>query len=130
MKRTCMPNVAGVLNIINGILGLVIVFGLFAAISFTQGAFGFVVVPFWIPVHTVTFLGIIIVPGLIFSLLALIGGILAIQRKSWGLSLAGSMASLFIFTVFGLISTILIALAKDEFESTYRHISPNMEKAF
>lgn len=130
VKRTWKPQVAGVLDIITGILGLVTVLGLFVAISLAHGAFGFITFPFWIPVHTVTVLGMIAVPGFLLSLLVLIGGILAVQRKTWGLTLTSSMASLFVLPIFGLISTILIALAKDEFESTCRQTSPNTGRAF
>ena len=56
----------------------------------------------------------------IFSALPLIGGIYAVQRKNWGLALAGSIVAILSSTPLGIVSTVLVALAKNEFESYNR----------
>jgi hypothetical protein len=58
---------------------------------------------------------------LIFGLLAILGGIMAIQRRSWGLALTGAifcMVSIGFYGlsfILGLIALILIAISKDDF---------------
>jgi hypothetical protein len=68
--------------------------------------------------------GAVVVCGaifLIFSLIALMGAIMAITGKSWGLAIVGGIFGLlcigFVGTgsLFGLIGLILIAISKDEF---------------
>jgi len=57
----------------------------------------------------------------IFGILALLGGIFAIQRKYWGIAIVGSIfglisiGPLFLSSIFGLIGLILVATSKDEF---------------
>ena len=48
--------------------------------------------------------------------LPLIGGIYAVQRKNWRLALTGSIVAILSALPLGITSTVLIALAKDEFE--------------
>jgi len=58
---------------------------------------------------------------LVFGILALLGGVFAIQRKKWGIALVGSIFALlsigvfFLGSIFGLIALILIIMSKDEF---------------
>ncbi|MEK6851013.1 MAG: hypothetical protein AABY30_00585, partial [Candidatus Thermoplasmatota archaeon] len=57
---------------------------------------------------------------IIFSLIALIGGVFAIQRKMWGLGLAGGILGLltwgfFIGSILALVGLILIAISRKEF---------------
>ena len=52
----------------------------------------------------------------IVGILPLLGGIYALQRRKWGLGLAGSIAAIFGSTPLGIAATVLMALAKDEFE--------------
>src|SRR3989304_5163786 len=60
--------------------------------------------------------------GIIFGLIALIGGVMALQRKKWSLALIGSILGLFTigFVVFeasilSLVALILLAISKNEF---------------
>jgi hypothetical protein len=46
----------------------------------------------------------------------IIAGIYALQRKKWGLALAGSIVAIFGSSIMGVLATIFIALSKDEFE--------------
>ncbi|KYK29735.1 MAG: hypothetical protein AYK23_04970 [Candidatus Proteinoplasmatales archaeon SG8-5] len=58
---------------------------------------------------------------IIFSILALLGGIMAITRKSWGFAVVGAIFGLLTIGpyglgfVLGLVALILIIISKDEF---------------
>jgi len=56
---------------------------------------------------------------LALSVIALVGGILAIERRWWAFALAGAIASIFSFSglPFGVVATILVAKSKKEFET-------------
>ena len=56
------------------------------------------------------------IPAAVIALLAVVGGILAIRRKRWRWSLAGSVAAALSLILLGIPAVILIALSKDEFE--------------
>ena len=120
MEKTWKPTVAGILDIIAGATGLIAVSGLIIATLVTGG---FVIpgtenVPVFVP-SLLTGIAVLIA---IVSILSLIGGIYAIQRKLWGLTLAGSITAIFASIPLlgglpvGITATILIALSKNEFE--------------
>jgi hypothetical protein len=54
---------------------------------------------------------------LITGVLAIVGGIYSLKRKSWAWSLTGAIASFLPFNLLGLTSIILLAMSKKEFES-------------
>ena len=120
MEKTCKPTIAGILDIVSGAVGLIAVFGLIIAISVTGGFYipGTEAIPKFVP----SLLAGIAVPLAILSILSLVGGIYAIQRKKWGLALAGSISAIFASIPLlgglpvGITSTILTALSKNEFE--------------
>jgi hypothetical protein len=62
----------------------------------------------------------VLVTGLIFfiivGILPIIGGVYALQRKKWGLALAGSIVVIFGSSIMGILATIFLAMSKDEFE--------------
>ena len=107
--------VAGILNIISGAVALLWFLMLLVGIVVTSGNIG---IPGTeaIPVFVSTILTIIAVPTLAIGVLALVGGIFALKKKSWGLVLAGAIASLLTFFVLGIIAIVFTAQAKDEFE--------------
>jgi len=59
----------------------------------------------------------IIVGGLLFVLgiIAIVGGISAIRRKSFGLSLAGAICALIPLNLLGLLAVIFVSLGRREF---------------
>ena len=116
MKKTAMPATAGSLSILAGIANMFVAFLLFLGMLVIQGAIGFVAVPFWVPVNVPAVLFLLSVPFVAASVLAFVGGIYAIQRRKWGLALAGSVAAFFPCGIFGLMSVILLILSRDEFE--------------
>ena len=65
------------------------------------------VVPIWL----------IIVGGplLVLGIIAIVGGISAIRRKSFGLSLAGAICALIPLNLLGLLAVIFVSLGKREF---------------
>lgn len=121
METTWKPVAAGVLDIILGTLNLLGVFvvvgllvafggGILAAIRIAE------LMPIWLSgmVH-----GILIILAILLavsSALPLIGGIYAIQRKSWGLALAGSIVAILSMAPLGILATVLVALSRNEFE--------------
>jgi len=125
METTWKPIVAGILNIIVGVFNLIGMFliiivivaigsGILALSAFIN------IIPIWLSGMLQGVLIIIAVLLGVFSALPLIGGIYAVQRKNWGLALAGSIAAILSSTPLGITSTVLVALAKNEFESYNR----------
>jgi len=120
MEKTWKPTVAGILDIITGALGLIgvtflIIGGFFIPVWSTNGALGIPgtqAIPFFIPS---IFWGIIIFSAII-GILALVGGIYAVQRKKWGWALTGSIAAILSNLILGILATIFTAMSKDEFE--------------
>ena len=117
MDKTWKPTVAGILQLVSGTTGLIAVFGMVIAIIIT-GNFvisGIEDVPILAP-------ALLTIPLAIISILSLIGGIYAVQRKKWSLALVGSIASIFSSIPLlgglpvGITATILTALSKHEFE--------------
>jgi hypothetical protein len=125
MKTTWKPVVAGILDIIVGVLNLLgTFFILIVLVAIGSGALAlsaFVnLIPMWLSGIAQ---GLLIITALllaIFSVLPLIGGIYAVQRKNWGLALAGSIVAILSSALIGIVSTVLIALARNEFESYNR----------
>ncbi|MFC2069077.1 hypothetical protein ACFLTP_08765 [Chloroflexota bacterium] len=114
MERTGKPIVAGVFNIIVGALGILGAISTFFGFGVITGVLGIPIgpIPGFVP-------GIVLGTGiftLIVAVLALIGGIFAVQRKQWGWALTGSIAAIFIFFFLGVPAVILAAISKNEFE--------------
>ena len=55
------------------------------------------------------------IPAAVIALLAVAGGILALLRKRWRWSLAGSIAAALSLIILGIPAVVLIALSRDEF---------------
>ena len=117
MNNTWMPTAAGVLNIVSGVLRLLAAISLILAITATGGAFVFTGLAFWFPINAIAILWIITIPVAASGVLALVGGVYALQRKKWGLALAGSIAAFFPFGFLGLVSVILTAMSRDQFKT-------------
>jgi len=112
-----MPTAAGILLIIAGIIALItwVVAGFILGtvglgLSMVPGAEG-----------AATILIVCGVIGVILAILTLLGGISALQKKSWNFALAASIIGLFtigfyfISSILSLIALILIAISKQEF---------------
>lgn len=115
MEKTSKPTTAGILNIITGALGIIWAVCMFIGFGVVSGALGIPTgyIPGFVP-------GIVLgmaIPFLLIAVLALVGGIFAVQRQQWGWVLAGSIAAILVFLPLGIASTVLAAQSKGEFES-------------
>jgi hypothetical protein len=117
MTTSSSPVVAGVLSIVSGVIGVFMSAALILLSVFFINIESF---PMDIP-HDFPFVllqvvsmawGIIL---LVLAIMAIIGGIYALQRKLWGLALAGSIVSMLVFFPTGIAAVILVGLSKDEF---------------
>lgn len=120
MKKTWMPKVAGSLSILAGVINLLSAFLLALGAFIAQGVFSYFAVPFWMPLNASVILFALGFPLLVCGILSVLGGVYAMQRKKWSLALTGSILAFFPYCFLGLASTVLIALAKDEFEPAYQ----------
>ena len=114
MERTSKPIIAGILEIIAGLLGLLAALSLFIVVGMTGGSLDTPMGPLQAPVP-----GLIMSSGIVtivLAILSLVGGIFALQRKMWGLVLAGSIGALLTAFLLGIPAIILTAISKKEFE--------------
>ena len=109
MDRSWRSVTAGILDIIAGVWALCWVFVLALGGGITSIISS---VPQWVP----ALLFGLAVPFALLALLAVIGGIFAIQRRGWGLALAGSIAAFFCCFILGIVSIILLAISRYEFK--------------
>jgi len=107
--RTGKCTAGGALLLIGGIMGLL---GGLSLLALPAICGGVAFMPF-----DLVAMGIAI--GLICTVIpaiTLIGGIMALKRKMWGLCILGGILGLFSFGfIFSLIGLILVAMSKDEF---------------
>ena len=115
MQRTWMPTVAGILDIICGACGLIGGFVLIVLGTVGSGVLRYTgaEAPPFLPV---AFFSAIAIPLLIIAILAIAGGIYALQRKRWGLALAGSIAAFFPSWLLGIAAIVFTVLSKNKFE--------------
>ena len=116
VQKTWKPIVAGILDIVGGALRI---FGSFAVligimffipVAVTGGPGPVPEMARWlIPSVLQMILIIATILLLIVGILPIIGGIYALQRKKWGLALAGSIVAIFGSSLMGILATIFIA---------------------
>ena len=120
--RTWKATTAGILSIISGglnglvAIGLIIVIGAFG--SFSPIIMGYLPpkdAPFIMPI-ILPILVVVLVLSVVSTVFPIIGGVYALQRRRWGWALAGSIIAIFRTSVLGILSTIFVSMAKDEFE--------------
>ena len=120
VERTAKPTAAGILNIITGALSALTAIGLIIAIIAVGQIDIFHLLPpaeapFIMPLVS-TILIVILVFSIIEAVFPIVGGVFALQRRKWGWALAGSIIAILGTLPLGIASTILVAIAKDEFE--------------
>ncbi len=117
MERTWKPTTAGILSIVAGVIGLIagivvsVVGGMLATFPWYYG-------DVWTdaissaPIVSAAGAGLIVL-----GIIAIVGGIFALQRRVWGLALAGAICALFSppGSVLGILSIIFVAMGKKEF---------------
>jgi hypothetical protein len=117
MSTSLKPTIAGVINIMSGVLTLI-------------GFFLFFFISIAVIVSVVDFNGADVTPelasGLIFGLsgiflitgiLSIYGGMCALHQDKWGWALAGSIGSFLIELPLGIVSIVLLVLSRDDFTS-------------
>lgn len=128
MKETPLPTIAGILNIISGVITLFIFLALIIiTIVFALGTidpslwdyYYYYDGPLW--GLALSLLIIFDIIAFALSTITIIGGIFAILRKRWALALIGSILALFPILFVGIASITLIALSKDEFIGNLTH---------
>lgn len=137
MERTWKPTTAGILTIITGAMGIAGGIFLFLLSGF-MGVLGGIDWSQWVDKWSTEWWGpgAADIPGimgnvlgitatafliagivvLVFGIIALCGGISSIKRRRWGLSLAGSILSLFIMPILGVLAIVFVSLGRGEFE--------------
>jgi TM2 domain-containing membrane protein YozV len=99
--QTALPMAAGILSIVAGALALISGITALGASAFAGSiVFGF---------------GLAGIPSIIFAIVAIVGGVFAIQRKIWWLALVGSIFALLSTFVLGIPAIIFTALSQKEF---------------
>lgn len=114
--RTWKPTAAGILEIIGG--SFQIISGL-AIILFSGAVAGGLRPGFpyggglGLSFPMIAAIGL---PLLVLGVMAIVGGIFALKRKTWGLALAGGICALFPpHSLLGILAIVFVALSKEEF---------------
>ena len=116
--KTWKPLVAGIVSITAGVFGLLGALGLSIAIPVIGGS-SLVVTEADIYPLTVSGLTAILATIAVWlavtGIVAIVGGVFALQRKLWGLALAGSIAATLSCGILGVVSIVFTAISKTEF---------------
>ena len=109
MNKTWKPTTGGILSIICGSFGVLTgtMVALGGSISWLIG------IPF-----ATRILAMIGIPYILLGIVAIIGGIFAIQRTIWGMALAGAICAFLIPPPFilGILAIVFISMGKEEFK--------------
>jgi hypothetical protein len=114
--KTWKPVIAGILCIVAGSMRLLATI----IIVIISGVTGGLINIIWPdPPQMVSailgFIGLFTIPFLAISVIAIIGGIYALIRKSWAMAIIGCCCAVIVFWIMGIPALILIALSGDEF---------------
>lgn len=117
-SNSSYPVVVGVLSIVSGALGILISAAIVLMAIFFWSAISIDTdvpedFPFFILQAFYLGWGIVL---LVLAVLAIIGGIFALQRRYWGMALTGSIASVLTFMPAGIVAVIFVALSKQDFK--------------
>jgi hypothetical protein len=118
MENTWMPKVAGILDIVAGSFGILI--SIFLPLWFV-GFYYFMPsdaselheFPMQLMAVFMTFWAVFVLAA---GIVAIVGGINALRKKSWRLVLAGSIAAFFGSSTLGVAAIIFTVLSKSQFE--------------
>ena len=107
-NKTWKPTTAGILSIIAGVIQTIS--GIVVAVVGGTIA-GLPTVPIMPQIF-----GIIAIPIIILGIVAIVGGVYALKRRIWGLTLAGSICALFWpGFILGILAIIFVSMGKNEF---------------
>jgi len=116
--KTWKPTAAGVLmlvaaalHIISGAATILIAGGIAGGLDLGD-------LPRYTPYISLPIIATIGIPLVLLGIVCLVGGISALQRRRWGLALAGGICALMpLQTLLGVLAIVFVALSKDEFGS-------------
>ncbi len=116
--KTWKPTAAGVLllvaaalHIISGIATIVVAGGIAGGLNLGD-------LPRYTPYISLPIIATIGIPLVLLGIVSLVGGISALQRKRWGLALAGGICALMpLQTLLGILAIVFVSLSRDEFRS-------------
>ena len=111
---------AGILSIISGVFGvsrllLELLYRWFRTAPATPSPSDYALFSFLQFILTLSFIWQII--AAVAGILAIVGGILAVKKRLWGLTFAGAIAATVAFFPCGVPAIIFLALYKDEFST-------------
>jgi hypothetical protein len=118
--KTWKATTAGILDIVagglNGLaaIGIIVVLIILDRINIAQylpPESAPMIMPLIVPI----LIGILVL-SVVATVFPIIGGVFALERRRWGWALAGSIIALFRMFILGILSTIFVSMAKDEFE--------------
>lgn len=114
--KTWKPTTAGVLEIVGGAFQLVAGAAVILVAGGIAGGMRLAELPrlaFAVPLPLIGGVGL---PFIVLGTVALAGGISALQRKRWGLALAGGICTLLpMQTLLGVLAIVFVAMSRDEF---------------
>lgn len=119
METTWKPTTAGILSIIAGALNLAM--GILSVTVMRGAVWPSMGYPWFggmgYGMMGMPWLGAIGISLIVLGVISIIGGIFALQRRVWGLALAGAICALFPppLIVLGILSIIFLALSRKEF---------------
>ncbi len=122
-QRTWKPIAGGICSIVGGslslmgaaMMGMIVMFG-YASIAGMWGMWGHE--PHMMP-WGAGLMALWWLPGLIFGVVAIVGGVFALKRRYWGWSLAGAICATLtpMSFILGVPAIVFIALSRDEFQA-------------
>ena len=117
MSETSKATVAGVLDIISGVMGLVGGIPLLVLAVVGSGVLSTIPDPEVRPLAIIPLALFLPLALLCFlsGIIAIAGGIAAFNRRRWGLAVAGSIAAVFGFFPVGIAAVVFTILAEPEF---------------
>jgi hypothetical protein len=112
VQKTGKPVAAGIIDIIVGSLCLLAVLGFGIGMAVCSSFVD--VFPFNFP----WLFGILAIIPAAMGIVSITGGVFAVQRKIWGWALAGSITTVCLSHILGIISIVLTVLSKNEFSGS------------
>ncbi len=110
MQQTWKPVAGGILAIVAGSLNILVALAMLAGLTFMV-----------MPGMTVGMagIGLLVIPVIALAVVAIVGGISGLQRRRWGLALAGAICAIISpWALLGILSTVFIAISREEFSGS------------
>jgi hypothetical protein len=121
MGKPWMPKTAGILAIIGGSLNILGTITFYTAfVFFTRFLPSMAIRGFDMPagiLSTVMSVATVLaVFRALVDILAIVGGVFCLRKRSWGTGLAGSIAAVFAGWLLGIPALVLVIMGKDQFK--------------